>query len=107
MSTDSAPDSQGSGASSRPGDVVDLDALRAKRLEVAPSRVIRYGGREWSLVPEVPFVYAEMWRSGMRVAATKLLFAEEGDGDKFFELNPSGDDISEIASLYGTSAGES
>ena len=38
-----APDSEGSGASARP-EVVDLDVLRAARLETLPERVIRFGG---------------------------------------------------------------
>ena len=101
-----APDSEGSGASARP-EVVDLDVLRAARLETLPERVIRFGGRDFTLVPEVPFAYAEMWRKGDRVDATMMLFAEDGDGPKFFELRPSAEDMAALASVYGTSAGKS
>jgi hypothetical protein len=104
---DESPSPSGGGASSRPGDVVDLDVLRAARLETIPERVVRFGGRDFTLVPEVPFVYGETWRSGRQVEATKMLFAVEGDAEQFFKLNPSGLDISALVDVYNVPLGKS
>lgn len=104
---DGTPSASAGGVSSRPGDVVDLDVLRAARLEATPERVVRFGGREWRLVPEVPFIYAELWRDGQRADATKLLFADPVDGAEFFALSPSSDDIGELVKVYNTTSGKS
>jgi len=100
------PDSSESGVSARP-DVVDLDVLRAARLETTGDRVIRFGGREWSLVPEVPFELAEAWRDGRRRAALALLLSDPGDVDEFYALRPSNEDWFAILEAFGTSSGKS
>lgn len=107
--SDETPGPVGPGASSRPGDVVDGDALRAARLEQVGERYFRLGGKDWALVAEVPFVYAEMWRDGRRVEASKLLFAEVGDGDKFFAMTPapSSEDMAALVAVFNTTAGKS
>lgn len=102
-----APDPEGSGASSRPGDVVDLDALRAQRLETTPERRVVFGGETFRLLPEVPFEYAEVFRTGQRVAATRLLFVDPAEAEAFFALRPSSDDVAGLVSLYAVSPGKS
>lgn len=102
-----APDPEGSGASSRPGDVVDLDALRAQRLETAGERSVVFGGRTFRLLPEVPFEYAEVFRQGRRVDATRLLFIDQDEADAFFALRPSADDVAGLVSLYSVTPGKS
>ncbi|MBX7162012.1 MAG: hypothetical protein K1X95_17120 [Acidimicrobiia bacterium] len=106
MSEQTAPGSV-PGASARPGDVVDLDALRAQRLETAPERSVVFGGKRRALVAEVPFEYAEVYRSGRRVEATRLLFVDDGDADDFFAMRPSHEDVAELVAIYNVSPGKS
>lgn len=99
-----APGSTEPGASARP-DVVDLDALRAARLEVE-GRTIRFGGEDFRLLAEVPFELAEVWRTGKRMDAFRLLFADAEDADRFFALRPSWADVNAVLESYGTTAGK-
>lgn len=102
-----APDPEGSGASSRPGDVVDLDALRAVRLEAVGERRVRLGGREWTLVPEVPFEFGEAWSAGKRIRCAELVLADPADVPAFMALRPSFKDFDALLGVYMTSVGES
>lgn len=102
-----APDPEGSGASSRPDDVVDLDALRAKRVEVGGGRRVRLGGRDWDLVAEVPFEFVEAWAARRRRRCVELLLADPAEADEFFGVRPSNDDFLAIIDLYGSSPGKS
>lgn len=102
-----APDPEGSGASSRPGDDVDLDALRAKRLEVAPDRGVWLGGRRWALVAEVPFEFAEAWANRERRRCAELFLADPSEAPEFMALRPSNEDFFAILDIYGTSSGKS
>ena len=102
-----APDPEGSGASSRPDDVVDLDALRAKRLETVGERRIRLGGREWVLVPEVPFEFAEAWAARRRTRCAHLLLADKDDVEAFMACEPSNEDFNALLDSYATTPGKS
>lgn len=95
------------GASPRPGGVVDLDALRARRLEAAGERRIVFGGREWLLVSEVPFEFAEAWAQRRRRHCVELLLADPGDVDEFMALRPSNDDFDALLETFRTTPGKS
>lgn len=102
-----APDPEGSGASSRPDDVVDLDALRAKRLEAVGERRVRLGGREWALVAEMPFEFAEAWAARQRRRCAELLLADPKDVPAFMAARPSNDDFLALLDTFGTTPGKS
>lgn len=102
-----APDSSESGASARPDDVVDLDALRAARLETVPARAVRLGGRTWALVPEVPFEFAEAWAQRERRRCVELVLADPTDVSDFMALRPSNDDFNALLEAYATTSGKS
>lgn len=104
-------------------DVVDLDALREKRLEVAKSRKVRFGGRLWELVPELPFEVAELHRRGLRRRCVDLLLVDPGPKgakdtstpearkaklvDEFMACRPSEQDMGAIIpAVYGVGLGE-
>lgn len=99
------PASSEAGASSRP-DVVDLDALRAQRLEAAGEHKVMFGGRTFLLEPEVPFAFAEVWSTDRTVENFRLLFTDDDEAEAFFALKPSVSDINAILGSYGTSAGK-
>ena len=101
-----APDPEGSGASSRP-DAPDLDVLRAARLEALGERGFNMGGRYWALVPEVPFEFAEAWATRQRRRCAFLLLENTADVDEFMALRPSNEDFHAILDLYGTTPGKS
>lgn len=89
--------------------VVDLDALRAKRIEIAPSRTVKFGGRDWALVPELPFEVGEMHRAGRRrdVVRSLLVDPTESDVDEFMAAGPSEEDMGALVrEAYGASQGE-
>lgn len=101
-----APDPEGSGASSRPG-VVDLDALRAQRLEAVGERWVRLFGRDWQLVPEVPFEFAEAWGMRRRTRCAALILADDTDVEAFMEAQPSNEDFDMVLDQYKTTPGKS
>ena len=101
-----APDPEGSGASSRPGDVVDLDALRAARIEAIGDRRVVFGGREWSLVAEMPFEFAEVWASRRRRDCIGSLLLDPSEADEFLALVPSEQDMGALFSTFGVSLGK-
>lgn len=103
MSDATAPTSSEVGASA----VVDLDALRAQRLEAVGDRRVRLGGREWALVPEVPFEFAEAWAQRRRRHCVELLLADPGDVDEFMALRPSNDDFDALLGTFRTTSGKS
>ena len=90
-----------------PDATVDLDALRAKRLETAPERAVTFGGRDWELVAEVPFEVAEAYRRGDRRRAFQLLLADMDETDEFMALRPSTADFFALLGSYDVSPGES
>lgn len=101
-----APDPEGSGASSRPG-VVDLDALRAQRLEAVGERWVRLGGRDWRLVAEVPFEFAEAWATRGRFRCAELLLHDPSEAAAFMDVRPSNDDFDALLGTYRVSSGKS
>lgn len=102
-----APDPEGSGASSRPGDVVDLDALRAQRLETVGERRVVLGGRVWVLAAEVPFEFAEAWATRSRRRCAELLLADPADTAEFLAVRPSNEDFMALLDTYQTTPGKS
>lgn len=104
---DGAPASSDAGASSRPGDVVDLDALRALRLEATGDRVVVFGGREFRLVPEVPFEFAEAWATRQRTRCAELLLLAPDDVGPFMALRPSNEDFDALLGSFRTTPGKS
>lgn len=103
MSDAGAPTSSEVGASA----VVDLDALRAKRLEAVEDRRVRLAGREWSLVAEMPFEFAEAWAERKRRRCVELLLADPKDVAAFIAAKPSNEDFLAIIDTYGTTPGKS
>lgn len=101
-----APGSSDSGASARSGDVVDLDALRAQRLETVGERRVVFGGREWKLVAEVPFEFAEAWAKRERRRCVELILADHTDVAEFMALRPSNDDFNAMLEAYSTTPGK-
>lgn len=102
-----APDPEGSGASSRPGDVVDLDALRAARIEAIGDRKVMFGGREWSLVAEMPFEFAEVWASRRRRDCIGSLLLDPSEADEFMALRPSNEDFEALLGAFRVTSGKS
>lgn len=92
---------------------LDLDQVRAARLEAKGDggHTFTFGGVEFTLPPEMSYAAAEaMERGNFRFALARML---PGTSEKFFELDPSNDDVLELAQwmagVYtpGTSLGES
>lgn len=102
MTQRDAPRSNDRGASP----VVDLDALRAERLEVEADRVVVFGGQEWVLVPEVPFELAEAWAQRKRTRCAELLLADAGKVKAFMALRPSNEDFDAILESYRVTPGK-
>jgi len=86
---------------------VDLDALRAQRLEAVGDRRVRLGGREWALVPEMPFEFAEAWAARQRRRCAELLLADPKETAAFMAVRPSNDDFLALIDSYGTTPGKS
>lgn len=102
--TAASPD--GEAASSRPeGDIIDGDAKRAARLEGAERRLYRDFGRDWDLVAELPFAFAETARNDP-VKALRAIFVNPEDADAYLENRPSDPDVAEMIRSYGTSQGK-
>lgn len=100
---------------------IDLDALRAARLEAAgESPTVVFGGVTFALPPELPFEVAEYAAiltdedvtDAASVSAIKGCFRELLDEqyDAFMALRPSKEDVDAlfgaVMDLYGTSPGE-
>lgn len=91
---------------------LDLDKARAARLATkGEGHTFTFGGAQFTLPPEMPYVAAEMIEQGnFRAALSNML---NGTAEKFFELDPSTDDmealITGMTEMYvpGTSLGES
>lgn len=88
-------------ASSR---VIDLDEARTARQEAqAEPVVLKIGGEDFTLPPEIPFLFAEHSRTGDLKAALEALLGDQADA--FFALDPSIDDLNvfseAIAEVYG------
>ena len=105
MSEQSAPGPV-PGASARP-EVVDLDAMRAQRLEALGERWVRLFGRDWHLVPEVPFEFAEAWALRRRTRCAALILVDPGDVQPFMDAQPSNEDFDLILEQYKTTPGKS
>lgn len=101
-----APGTKVPGASARPDDL-DLDALRAERLEAVGERAVFFGGRRWVLVPEVPFELSEAWSRRLRTRVAELLLADPGEAAEFMACKPSNTDFDLILESYGTTPGKS
>lgn len=86
---------------------MDLDALRAERLEVTGDRVIVFGGKKWVLVPEVPFELAEAWSQRKRARCAELLLADAKQVKEFMDLRPSNEDFDAILESYRLTPGKS
>jgi len=93
-------------ASSR---VIDLDGARAARTESQPV-TLKFGGKDFDLPGELPFMFAEYSRQERIDEALAALLGED-QAKQFFALNPSIEDLTSfteaIVKVYGLSEGKS
>lgn len=92
-----------------PARVIDLDAARAARSEAAQDPVIlRLGGQEFTLPPEMPVAFALYAQEGQMLKAIGALLGDQLDA--FLEQRPAVSDLEAFADLagevYGVSPGE-
>lgn len=90
--------------------VIDLNKARAARAETAKQPVlIKIGDQKIELPAEVPAEFALLAYEGRMLDAVQALFGEDGS-KKFFEGNPSFDDLTEmvtqVSEMYGLDEGE-
>lgn len=93
------------------GRVIDLDAARTARAEVSGEPVVlRFGGRDFTLPPEMPLDFAFHASQGDLREAVATLLAPK-DVKAFLALRPSFEDYGALVDgatrVYGTDAGES
>jgi len=83
--------------------VLDLDAIRARRLEASSAEVsFRYGGKDFTVgnPSELPFELAEQLGTGDVHGALRTVL---GDAyDDFMELKPSISDVMELVKWIGS-----
>lgn len=93
-------------ASSR---VIDLDGARAARTESQPV-TLKFGGKDFDLPGELPFMFAEYSRQE-RIDEALVALLGEDQAKQFFALNPSIEDLTSfteaIVEVYGLSEGKS
>lgn len=98
-----------SAADSAPSRVIDLDGARAARQETEPV-TLKFGGKEFELPGELPFLFAEYSRQERLDDAMKALLGED-QAREFFALNPSIEDLTSfteaIVGVYGLDEGKS
>src|SRR5215207_5378648 len=89
---------------------IDLDAKRAARSDAQNKpHVLRLGGEEFKVPPQVPLESLDLMSQGVFRKAFALLFGEDPDADpaggeitaRFFKHRPDRDDLEQIMSLYG------
>lgn len=92
--------------------VIDLDAARAARAEVAKENpVIKFAGENWALPPELPWAIAEAAGAATAEAAIAAVRSLLGDRwDAFLACGPTIDDmrilLENIAALYAVDPGK-
>jgi hypothetical protein len=96
-------------AESAPSRVIDLDGARAARTESQPV-TLKFGGKDFDLPGELPFLFAEYSRQERIDEALAALLGED-QSKQFFALNPSIEDLTSfteaIVEVYGLSEGKS
>lgn len=91
------------------GRVIDLDAARSARAEAqAEPVVLRFGGNEYQLPPELPADFAFLAAEEKVREAVAALLGD--DADAFFAARPSLADLTALAEaagdVYGVEPGE-
>lgn len=72
----------------------DLDAARQARREAkGEAPVVRFGGGEFVLTPELPFAFSELWTARRYSEAIETLFDDPADAKRFLDLRPTFDDV--------------
>lgn len=94
----------------QPGRVIDLDRARAARAEAKKEPVtLKFGGRDFTLPPEIPFDFAMYAAEGRLRESVGALIGD--DAEAFFALRPSMPDIEALVdharTVYGVKVGES
>lgn len=96
-------------ADSAPSRVIDLDGARAARKE-SEDVTLKFGGRDFTLPGELPFLFAEYSRQERLDDAMRALLGED-QAREFFALNPTLEDLTEfteaIVKVYGLDSGKS
>jgi hypothetical protein len=96
-------------AESAPSRVIDLDGARAARTESQPV-TLKFGGKDFDLPGELPFMFAEYSRQE-RIDEALVALLGEDQAKQFFALNPSIEDLTSfteaIVEVYGLSEGKS
>lgn len=83
---------------------IDLDALRAARLEVIGDGVtVVFNGREFRLPPEMPIDVALELGAGNPKEAASAAFGD--DFEAFWALRPSMEDLEALFTAWGQSTG--
>lgn len=102
-------DEKKTAASSAPSRVIDLDGARAARQE-SEEVTLKFGGEDFTLPGELPFLFAEYSRQERLDEAMKALLGED-QAREFFNLNPTIEDLTafteQIVSVYGLDEGKS
>ena len=91
---------------------IDLDAARAARSEARPKespKSVKFGGKDYSLPPELPYDFAHFSAFGDLKSALKVLLGEQFTA--FWENKPTVEDMEalndHLGKVYGKSKGES
>lgn len=96
-------------ADSAPSRVIDLDGARAARKETEEV-TLKFGGKDFTLPGELPFLFAEYSRQERLDDAMKALLGED-QAREFFALNPTIEDLTAftelIVEVYGLDEGKS
>lgn len=88
---------------------INLDKARQARAEsIGDPITVHFGGRDFTLPPEMPFRFADEGNSGNLRGAIEELLGDEAE--QFFALDPSLPDIAELiqqaSEAYGVAEGE-
>lgn len=96
-------------ASSAPSRVIDLDGARAARGETEDVK-LKFGGKQFTLPGELPFLFAELSRQEKLDEALRSLLGDK-QAKAFFALNPTIEDLTAfseaIVQVYGLDEGKS
>lgn len=76
------------------GNVLDLDALKAARLEALPTdRHFVFGGETYPIPPELPYETAWAWIENRGLDSIRILLNDDDLFERFAAARPSTDDM--------------